>query len=157
MSVPGAANPQVLEVLSHLFGTLPHAAALGIGYVGCDGRKPTFKVEWREDLVGNPATGVIHGGVITSLVDTTSATSVAAQLPEFETIATLDLRIDYLKAATPGRPIYCTAECYRLARQVAFTRAVCYHDSIDDPIAHGLGTFMRESSPVPMVAEGAAS
>ena len=88
--------------------------------------------------------------------NTTSAIAVTAHMSELETIATLDLRIDYLKAATPGKAIYCTAECYRLASQIAFTRAVCYHDSPDDPIAHGVATFMRDSNPKPMLAEGAA-
>lgn len=151
--IADAANPRVLDVLSQLFVTLPHCRALGITYVGTEGRKPMLKVDWSEGLVGNPVRGVIHGGVITTLVDTCSAVAVAAQLPDFETIATLDLRIDYLRAATPGRAILCRAECYRLANQVAFTRAVCFHDDIEHPIAHGVATFMRESSPVPMVSE----
>ncbi|WP_024302741.1 PaaI family thioesterase [Pseudogulbenkiania sp. MAI-1] len=149
-------NPKVFEPMGQLFVSLPHCVTLGFQFLGADGRKPVLKVDWREDLVGNPATGVLHGGVITSLVDTTSAVSVTAHLERFETIATLDLRIDYLKAATPGKAIYCQAECYRLASQVAFTRAVCYHDTPDDPIAHGVATFMRESSPLPMLQEGQA-
>jgi len=151
---PEPVNPRVLEVFSRLFVSLPHCLALGISHIGTEGCKPTLKIDWREDLVGNPLRGVIHGGAITTLVDTCSAIAVAAQLDDFETIATLDLRIDYLKAATPGRTIYCTAECYRLARQVAFTRAVCFHDDINQPIAHGIATFMRESSPQPMLLEG---
>jgi len=154
MSFFAAENPHVLETLSRLFVAMPHCTTLGIEYVDTSGRRPTLKVDWREDLVGNPATGVVHGGVITSLVDTCSATAVAAHLADFETIATLDLRIDYLRAATPGRTIYCTAECYRFSSQVAFTRAVCYHDSIDDPIAHGVAAFMRESSTTSMLPEG---
>ncbi|BBF85438.1 hypothetical protein DLM_1822 [Aquitalea magnusonii] len=147
------ANPQVLETMSKLFVSLPHCATLGFQYLGTEGRRPVLKVEWREDLVGNPASGTIHGGVITSLVDTTSAVSVTACLPDFETIATLDLRIDYLTAATPGKAIHCRAECYRLASQIAFTRAVCYHDDPADPIAHGVATFMRESSRASMLQE----
>ena len=150
------ANPKVLEAMSELFVSLPHCQTLGFEYLGTVGRKPTLKVEWRADLVGNPATGVLHGGVITSIVDTTSAVAVTAHMAEFETIATLDLRIDYLKAATPGKAIYCTAECYRFASQIAFTRAVCYHDAPDDPIAHGVATFMRGSNPKPMLAAGAS-
>ncbi|QEL55265.1 PaaI family thioesterase [Chromobacterium paludis] len=149
------ANARVLEAMSQLFVSFPHCATLGFEYVGTDGRKPTLRLGWREDLVGNPATGILHGGVITSLVDTCSAIAVTANLPEVETIATLDLRIDYLKSATPGKAIYCRAECYRLASQIAFTRAVCYHDDPADPIAHGVATFMRESSRTPMLQEGA--
>lgn len=151
MSAETPVNAELFAAMSALFVSFPHCKELGFEYIGHDGRKPIVKVEWREDLVGNPATGVIHGGVITSLVDTTSGASVMAQLPEYETIATLDLRIDYLRAAVPGKAIYCRAECYRLAHQIAFTRAVCYHDSPDDPIAHGVATFMRESSPVAMI------
>ncbi|MGL6070236.1 PaaI family thioesterase [Craterilacuibacter sp.] len=147
----GPINPKVMETMGQLFVSLPHCQTLGMQWVGVEERKPTLKIEWREDLVGNPASGVIHGGVITSLVDTTSAIAVTANLPDFETIATLDLRIDYLTAAKPGKPIFCRAECYRLAGQVAFTRAICYQDSVDLPIAHGVATFMRDSSKVPMV------
>ncbi|KZE34196.1 uncharacterized protein (TIGR00369 family) [Crenobacter luteus] len=154
MSVNTPANREVFETLAAVFARLPHCKTLGFEYVGLDGVKPTLKVEWRPDLVGNPATGVVHGGVITSLVDTTSAIAVSARLAELETIATLDLRIDYLKAATPGRAIFCTAECYRLAGQVGFTRAVCYHDDANDPIAHGVATFMRESTPLPIWRDG---
>lgn len=150
------ANPELLAAMSQLFVSFPHCKTLGFEYLGTEGRSPTLKVAWRDDLVGNPASGVVHGGIITSLVDTTSGIAVMAQLERMETIATLDLRIDYLKAATPGKEIFCTAECYRLANQIAFTRAVCYHDTPSDPIAHGVATFMRESSPVAMLPEGAA-
>jgi uncharacterized protein (TIGR00369 family) len=147
------ANHEVMDQMCQILVSLPHCQALGIDYVGMDGRTPTRKIDWRDELIGNPVGGVVHGGVITSLVDTASAIAVTAHLEGFEAIATLDLRIDYLKAATPGRTIYCTAECYRLAHQVAFTRAVCFHDDINDPIAHGIATFMRESSSLPMASE----
>ncbi|GHD73055.1 PaaI family thioesterase [Vogesella fluminis] len=156
MTEQAPANEKLLATAGALFVSFPHCVTLGMQYLGSVGRKPTLKVDWRDDLVGNPASGVLHGGVITSIVDTCSAIAVIAHMTELETIATLDLRIDYLKAATPGKAIYCTAECYRLASQIAFTRAVCYHDSPDDPIAHGVATFMRDSNPKPMLAEGAA-
>jgi acyl-coenzyme A thioesterase PaaI-like protein len=57
-------------------------------------------------------------------------------------IATLDLRIDYLRAGDAGRDVVCRASCYKLTRNVAFTRAVAYHDDEADPIATSMGTFM---------------
>ena len=57
-------------------------------------------------------------------------------------IATLDLRIDYLKPATPNQPVRTRAHCYKVTRSVAFTRAVAFHDDPDDPIASSAGTFM---------------
>ena len=146
---PQAENEKLYQLLSNAFVQLPHCRLLGFELVGTDARCPVLKVDWRDELVGNPVTGVLHGGVITTLVDTTSAMAVAACLASLETFATLDLRIDYLKAATPGKAVYCRAECYRLAQQIAFTRAVCYHDDPADPVAHSVATFMRDSMPLP--------
>ena len=57
-------------------------------------------------------------------------------------IATLDLRIDYMKPATPGRDLMARAQCYKLTRNVAFVRGVAYHDDPEDPIATSTATFM---------------
>ncbi len=101
-----------------------------------------FQLPYDEKLVGNPDTGVLHGGAITALLDACSGASVFAALTEWSPIATLDLRIDYLRGGDPGRDITCRAHCYRVTRNVAFTRAVAYHDDENDPIATSAGTFM---------------
>ncbi len=101
-----------------------------------------FQLPYDEKLVGNPDTGVLHGGAITALLDACSGASVFAALTEWSSIATLDLRIDYLRGGDPGRDITCRAHCYRVTRNVAFTRAVAYHDDEADPIATSAGTFM---------------
>jgi uncharacterized protein (TIGR00369 family) len=97
---------------------------------------------YRADLVGNPDTGVLHGGVITALLDACSGAAVFAALPRLVPIATLDLRIDYLRPAQAGCAVQAHATCYKLTRNVAFTRAVAYHEDPDDPIAASVGTFM---------------
>ena len=56
-------------------------------------------------LVGNPETGVLHGGAISTLMDATCGAAVFQALRKPMAIATLDLRIDYLKPATPGRGV----------------------------------------------------
>ncbi|WP_205700932.1 PaaI family thioesterase [Jeongeupia sp. USM3] len=58
-------------------------------------------------------------------------------------IATLDLRIDYLRPAKPDAPIFCTAECYRLTEHIAFTRATAFQDDIAKPVAYAVATFAR--------------
>jgi acyl-coenzyme A thioesterase PaaI-like protein len=67
---------------------------------------------------------------------------VFAALTQLAPIATLDLRIDYLRPADTGRDVIAHATCYKLTRNVAFTRAVAYHDDEADPIASAVGTFM---------------
>lgn len=142
------ANLVVYEALKNHYVHLPHCKILNFQFEHTKHRSPTLSVDWRNDLIGNSNNHVIHGGVITTLVDVTSATAVAAHLPEFETLATLDMRIDYLHAATPKQRIYATSDCYRLSGQVAFVRTTCYHEGqINHPIALGMATFMR--TPIP--------
>lgn len=121
---------------------VPHNHALGIQTVEIERGMAVLKLPYDQKLVGNPDTGTLHGGAITALLDATSGTAVFSALTQWAPIATLDLRIDYLRAAEAGRDVLCRARCYKLTRNVAFTRAVAYHDSEDDPIASSAGTFM---------------
>src|SRR5690606_33514114 len=93
-------------------------------------------------LIGNPETGVLHGGAISALMDATCGAAVFQALKQPLTIATLDLRIDYLKPAAPGRDVIARAHCYKVTRHVGFVRGVAFLDDEDDPIATCSGTFM---------------
>lgn len=121
---------------------IPHNRALGVKVLKIDRAEATFELPYDVKLIGNPDTGVLHGGAITALIDACSGAAVFAALTEWKPIATLDLRIDYLRAGDAGRDILCRAHCYKLTRNVAFTRAVAYHDDEADPIATSMGTFM---------------
>lgn len=134
---------------------IPYNRALGMRAItlsrGGDGDlfrgEAVFALPYDEKLVGNPDTGILHGGVITALIDACSGAAVFASLHEWKPIATIDLRIDYLRTGEPQREITCRAHCYRLARNVAFTRAFAYHDDERDPIASSMGTFMLGTNP----------
>ena len=66
--------------------------------------------------------------------------------------ATLDLRIDYMKAAKPGADIFVVGECVKITRQIVFARGRAYQESEDDPIATATGTFiMTEQRPAERV------
>jgi uncharacterized protein (TIGR00369 family) len=121
---------------------VPHNHALGIKLLELDRTGATMELPYDAKLVGNPETGVLHGGAITALLDGCSGSAVFAALTTMVPIATLDLRIDYLRRAEPGRAVRARAVCYKLTRSVAFTRAVAYHDDPEDPIASSAGTFM---------------
>lgn len=126
---------------------IPHNKALGMEMLELDRGEARFKLPYDAKLVGNPDTGVLHGGAITALLDAASGASVFAALSEWVPIATLDLRIDYLRAAEAGRDVIAHATCYKKTRNIAFTRAVAYHDDPNDPIASSVGTFMLSTKP----------
>ena len=126
---------------------IPHNHALGMKLLEMQRAEARFLLPYKVELVGNPDTGVLHGGAITALLDACSGAAVFAALTEWMPIATLDLRIDYMRAGEVGRDIICRAHCYKLARNVAFTRAVAFHDDEADPIATSMGTFMIGTKP----------
>lgn len=125
------------RIMSHV----PWAKALGFELTGIEKGRAFAKVDWRENLVGDPDTGVIHGGVLTALLDNLSGVCINTALKEPKSMATLDLRIDYMRPAEKGRTILAEAECYHVTRNVAFTRAWAYHETRERVIATAAGTF----------------
>ena len=121
---------------------IPHNAALGLQFVESAIGQVVVDLPYHEKLVGDPETGVIHGGVITSMFDAVSGLALLSKLPVLSRIATLDLRIDYLRPARPGKTVRCTAECYKLTRQIGFTRATAHDGDPFDPIGSAVGSFV---------------
>src|SRR3954465_6183732 len=124
----------------------PQARALGFQTLEIGDALAILKVPYRPEIVGDPETGVIAGGVVTTLLDHASGQAVHAALSEWTSIATLDLRIDYMRPADPGPDGPARAHCYKLTRSVAFVRAVAYEDDPDDPVAAAQAAFMLDSS-----------
>ena len=123
---------------------MPHGKAIGMRLHRSVDGKSHLSVPYDERLVGDPATGVLHGGVITALLDTACGSAVMSMPVKLRATATLDLRIDYMRPATKGLAVHASAECYRMTRSIGFARAVAYHDDPDDPIASAAGAFMIE-------------
>jgi uncharacterized protein (TIGR00369 family) len=134
--------------LAQILHAIPHATAIGMRATEIGTGRAVLELDWRPDLVGDAASDVIHGGVITTMLDTAAGLSVMSRVTEVMQIATLDLRIDYLRPAVPRRAVFAEATCYRLARSVAFVRGRAYHEPGDD-IAASLATFMLQSSALP--------
>ena len=101
-----------------------------------------LQLPYRDDLIGDPSTGVLASGPILTLMDMATSMGVWLKREYFGPQATMDLRIDYLRGATPGRTVTGRGECYRLTRSIAFVRGQAHDGDPDDPIAHVAGTFM---------------
>lgn len=122
----------------------PHGEALGLMVVEQGAGRAVVTVPYSQELVGDPETGVIHGGVLTTMLDNASGMSIrsAEEMDGDTAIATLDLRIDYMRAATPFLPITAEAECYKRTKNVAFVRGTAYQSDKNDPVATSVATFM---------------
>jgi uncharacterized protein (TIGR00369 family) len=130
---------------------VPHNRALGLRFVDFAKGEAIIRLPFAEHLVGNPELGILHGGAITSLLDATCGAAVFLSLSEPMPIATLDLRIDYLKRALPRRDVMCKATCYKVTRHVAFVRGTAYHDDENDPVAAATGSFILQGRGGPVV------
>lgn len=106
--------------------------------------RATLMIPYDERLIGDPETGVMHGGAITSLLDTCCGSAVMLSHKNPSSTATLDLRINYMRPATPQRAVYADAHCYRATRTVGFVRAVAYHEDPEEPIATASAAFILE-------------
>lgn len=122
-----------------------HSARLGMKVIDAVERKVRVRLPWREDLVGNPETGILHGGAIFAFMDQAGGlANTCTTFPIFEITPTIDMRVDHLRAPAKGAAVICEAECYRMSQQVMFVRMTVFEEgNEEEPVATGLATYMR--------------
>ena len=97
------------------------------------------QVEMRDDL--RQPSGVLHGGVTATLIDTAMAYAVRTRLSPEEATATIDLTIHYLRPHTSGT-FTCTANVVRAGKRI-FTVSADVVNEEGKQIATGLSTYTR--------------
>ena len=121
--------------------SIPHARALNMTLDDLAEGMAAVSMPYDPRLVGDPQTGVIHGGAVSALMDTCCGAAVMSHPGSAAGTATLDLRIDYMRAATPGQRLRASATCHHITRSVAFVRASAHDDNDDLPVATATGAF----------------
>ena len=134
-------NEQVLNRARQFIEAMPHSRKLGMQVEEIQGGRAVIKMPYDASLIGDPITKVLLGGAVSALMDTASGAAVVSHPAAGISTATLGLRIDYMRPATPGQAITATAECYHITRTVAFVRAIACDTDRDRPVATATGTF----------------
>lgn len=149
-----ALAPGAQEVCDRYSELVPHCGALGQRICEVENGRAVLCLPWRPELVGDTERGLVHTSVQLTLVDSTFGVSVISTLGATESIATLDLRMDYLQPAVVGGDIYAEAIVERVTRQIVFVRGRLWQEQGGEqvPTAMARATFMRGANPRPVMA-----
>ena len=139
---PGSGEAFDPERFMNYVRRIGHGGALGIAYRGHGEDWAELSLPYDARLVGMPESGIIASGPIISLMDMATSLSIWVKLGRFRHQATLDMRVDYLRPAVPGRTLVGRGECYGVTRSVGFVRGLAHDGDAEDPVAHVSATFM---------------
>lgn len=137
--------PSRLDICRRFLSRVRHSVVLGMEVLDASESRVRARLPWREELVGNPETGVTHGGAIFAMMDHAGGMAVTCKTyPVFEITPTIDFRVDHLRAPAAKAAVVCESHCYRLTEHVAFVRITAWEEGDEDnPIATGLATYTR--------------
>ncbi|MDJ0818760.1 MAG: thioesterase family protein [Desulfobacterales bacterium] len=142
-----------IEIVRVVYENLPFNRFLGLKVAFLESDRAGFRFDMKDELIGNTVHGILHGGVISAVLDTTGGMTATASAIEksqdlskddiirrVARIGTIDLRVDYLR---PGKGIQfqSTGSVMRTGRKVAVTRMELKNQD-DLLIAVGTGTYI---------------
>ena len=126
------------ENLADVMQIAPFHRWLGLKIVQQNNDQLELEMPWRDELVSNPVIGAVHGGILASLIDLTGLYAIIAAGGIAR--ATVDLRVDYHRAATNG-PLRAIGQVVKLGKTIstADTRII---DDDERLVASGRGTYL---------------
>lgn len=113
--------------------------------VSVDGSQVCMRLTPQPWMLADDGGGEICTSVLYSLADSASGLSVFAEARELTPIATLDLRMDYLRPATGNRALFAVASCRHLTDEVAFIHCDVLCEGDTQLLATASATFMRNT------------
>lgn len=138
-------DPETLERLARISrsfnAVVPLVQTMGMELLEIGEGRGRTRLPWDDRWLGDTERGLVAGGVLTVLLDATCGLAAFMALREPSPVATLDLRIDHLRAAVQGRELFATAETVRRTRQILFVRGTVDQGDPAAPIAAATATF----------------
>ena len=126
-----------IEKLQQLITRGPFNRWLNFTVLASDETGLEVKAAWREDWVVNPDRRYTHGGILSAIIDVAADYAIAAKLGR--PVPTIDLRVDFHKAAMPG-DLTAKARVVRMGSQYSTAEASVY-DAEGSLVASGRGTY----------------
>jgi uncharacterized protein (TIGR00369 family) len=131
------------EIVNRFMGKIGHGGFVGMDYIDHGADWVEIAIDWREELVGDPETGVIASAVVISLLDNATSMAIWTKVGAFRPQVTMDLRLDYLRPSPAGARVFGRGICYHITRSIGFVRGIAHNGDMDDPLAYASGTFIR--------------
>lgn len=140
VTAQGAAD---LPAIEQFFAEgIPFNRFLGLRLTGLGRGWASATLPFKPELIGDPTRPALHGGVISMMADTLGGAAVFTLIDPGDKVATIDLRVDYLR---PGRPedLLATAWVIRLGNRVGVASIELSHPGQpDELVAIGKGVYV---------------
>ena len=131
-------NPAYIEAVQESVRASPYPALIGLTIAALGFDSCRIDLTLRDDHL--QPFGIVHGGVLATLIDTATFWAAFMRLPEDAGLVNVDLKLNYLKAVTRGQ-LRTDGQCLRAGRQISYTIASIY-DEAGELVAHGTSTMM---------------
>lgn len=117
--------PEFLKFIEEL---VPFNKFLGVKITKVEEGFMRLELPFRPEFIGDASRPALHGGVISTLVDTCGGFAVWTKISIEDRVSTIDLRVDYL---SPGAPetLIAEAQVVRVGNRVAVTDIRCFQPS----------------------------
>ncbi|MCW3149519.1 thioesterase family protein [Stutzerimonas stutzeri] len=150
---PAVPADEQLQAVRQIFERIPFNQMLGIELDEISAERVVMHLSMKQELIGNFVHGMLHGGVIASLLDVAGGAmamvgafdrhqhlSTAERSTRLARLGTIDLRIDYLRPGR-GQRFSATAVLLRSGNKVAVVRSEL-HNETGTLVAVGTGTYL---------------
>jgi uncharacterized protein (TIGR00369 family) len=131
-------NPAYIEELKNIVKESPYPKHMRMALDNIEFDRADISIEL--DRCHLQPFGIVHGGVVATVIDTATFWSAFLRLPEDDGLVNVDLKLNYLLPVIKGRLI-ARGTCMRAGRSICYSEAKVF-DENQKLIAHGTSTLM---------------